>query len=80
MRLNISDTFNKELPSDSNTENTRRKVFKATHSYVKPKVPSSPKLIHASAAMAEAIGLDEKDLTSIDFLELKTASQKKLKN
>ncbi len=69
MRLNISDTFNKELPSDSNTENTRRKVFKATHSYVKPKVPSSPKLIHASAAMAEAIGLDEKDLTSIDFLE-----------
>ena len=70
MRLNISDTFNKELPSDSNTENTRRQVFEATHSYVTPKIPSNPKLIHASKEMANAIGLDEEALNSNDFLEI----------
>ncbi len=69
MRLNISDTFNKELPSDSNTENTRRQVFEATHSYVTPKTPSNPKLIHASKEMARAIGLEEKDIESKEFLE-----------
>ena len=69
MQLNINNTFNKELPSDSNTENTRRQVFEATHSYVSPKVPSNPKLIHASKEMANAIGLDEEDINSKDFLE-----------
>ncbi|EDP71290.1 hypothetical protein FBALC1_02362 [Flavobacteriales bacterium ALC-1] len=70
MQLNIKDTFNRELPSDSNTENTRRKVFEATHSYVNPKVPSNPKLLHASIEMANAIGLEEKDINSKAFLEL----------
>ena len=70
MRLNISDTFSNELPSDSNTENTRRQVFEATHSYVTPKTPSKPKLIHASKEMAEAIGLEEKDIESKEFLEI----------
>jgi uncharacterized protein YdiU (UPF0061 family) len=69
MRLNIRDTFNKELPSDSNIENTRRQIFEATHSYVSPRLPSNPKLIHASKEMANAIGLDEKDLGSKAFLE-----------
>lgn len=69
MQLKISNTFNIELPSDSNTENTRRQVFEATHSYVTPKTPSNPKLIHASAAIAKTIGLDEKDIESKAFLE-----------
>ena len=69
MRLNISDKFNKELLSDSNTDNTRRQVFKATHSYVSPRIPSNPKVIHASKEMLEAIGLDEKDSKSKDFLD-----------
>ncbi|WP_179021907.1 protein adenylyltransferase SelO [Winogradskyella forsetii] len=70
MRLNLSDTFNKELPSDSNTTNTRRQVSKATHSYVTPKVPSNPKLIHASKAMVEAIGLADDAIDSQDFLDI----------
>ncbi len=70
IRLNISDTFNKELPSDTVTENSRRKVFEATHSYINPKVPSNPKLIHTSKEMVEAIGLIEEDLTSQDFLDV----------
>jgi uncharacterized protein YdiU (UPF0061 family) len=53
--LNISGTFNKELPSDSNIENTRRQIFEATHSYVSSRLPSNPKLIHASAKMTEAV-------------------------
>ena len=75
MRLNISDTFSYELPSDSNTENTRRKVFEATHSYVEPKVPSNPKVIHVSAEMAEAIGLAEGDLNSNVFLDVFSGSK-----
>ena len=75
MQLNISDTFSHELPSDSNTENTRRKVFEATHSFVEPKVPSNPKVIHVSTELAEAIGLDEGDLNSKAFLDVFSGSK-----
>ena len=75
MRLNINDTFNTELPSDSNTDNTRRQVFKATHSYVVPKAPSNPKLIHASKEMAEAIGIENEEIKSKDFLEVFSGSK-----
>ena len=70
MKLNIKDTFNKELPSDSNRQNTRRQVFEATHSYVDPKIPSQPKLIHVSKEMAKAIGLKDEDINSKAFLEV----------
>ncbi|MGB0981750.1 MAG: protein adenylyltransferase SelO [Winogradskyella sp.] len=70
MQLHISNTFNTELPSDSNQTNTRRQVINATHSYVLPKMPSQPQLIHASKAMANAIGLEENDITSKDFLDV----------
>ncbi|WP_179347912.1 protein adenylyltransferase SelO [Winogradskyella pacifica] len=70
MQLHIKDTFNKELPSDSNTENSRRQVTEATHSYVSPRIPSQPKLIHASKEMANAIGLDEEAIKSKDFLDV----------
>jgi len=69
VHLKIRNTFNEELPSDSNTENTRRQVFEATHSYVTPKTPSNPKLIHASKEITETIGLEEKDIDSKEFLE-----------
>lgn len=70
MRLNLNDTFNKELPSDINISNTRRQVSNATHSYVNPKVPSNPKLIHASGEMVKAIGLDETEINSEEFLNV----------
>ncbi|WP_422107189.1 protein adenylyltransferase SelO [Winogradskyella sp.] len=75
MKLNIEDTFTRELPSDANIENSRRQVFEAMHSYVKPKVPSDPKLIHASLEMAKAIGLGEKDSKSQDFLNIFSGSE-----
>ena len=75
MNLKISDTFNNELPSDSNTENSRRQVFEATHSYVKPKVPSNPKLLHASIEMMSAIGLEAEDVDSKAFLNVFSGSK-----
>ena len=70
MQLNIKDKFNKELPADPNQSNTRRQVFNSCYSYVTPRVPSAPKLIHASKEMADAIGLTEKDLEGADFLNV----------
>ena len=75
MELNIKDTFSKELPSDPILENTRRQVSEATHSYVIPKIPSQPKLIHASREIANAIGLDEEAIKSKDFLDVFSGSK-----
>ena len=70
MHLNILDTYNKELPPDDNSENTRRQVFEAGYSYVRPLIPSNPVLIHLSKQLAKDIGLEVKDLTSKEFLEI----------
>lgn len=67
MNLNIKDTFNKELPADKNTSNTRRQVFEACYSSVTPRVPSKPTIIHTSTEMADTIGLSKEDITSKDF-------------
>ncbi|EPR73818.1 Selenoprotein-like protein [Winogradskyella psychrotolerans RS-3] len=75
MQLHIKDTFNKELPSDPITDNSRRQVSEATHSYVSPRIPSQPKLIHASTAMANAIGLEEDAIKSNDFLDIFSGSK-----
>lgn len=70
MKLNLKDTFNVELPADSIEENRIRQVPNAAFSYVTPRVPSSPKLIHVSPQMLEAIGLRESDAKSEDFLRV----------
>ena len=70
MQLNIQDKFNKELPADPNQANTRRQVFKACFSEVTPRIPSDPKLIHASLDTAKLLGLKPGDLDSKSFLEV----------
>ena len=57
MKLHLNDTFNNQLPADTDTSNTRRQVFGACFSYVTPRVPSSPKLLHVTAEVTELIGL-----------------------
>jgi uncharacterized protein YdiU (UPF0061 family) len=69
MKLNIKDTFNKELPADSNKNNTRRKVFEACYSYVTPRIPSNPKLIHVADEVAAMLDL-ENDTQSEEFLNI----------
>lgn len=70
MKLNIQDTFNKELPADENTSNRRRQVFGACFSYVTPKIPSNPSLVHVSKEMAAELGITMEDISSSDFLEV----------
>ncbi|GAB5565512.1 MAG: YdiU family protein [Winogradskyella sp.] len=75
MHLNISNTFNKELPKDSNTENSRREVFNATHSVVSPKKPSNPSIVHVSEEMISQIGLQLSDSKSQSFLDVFSGSK-----
>ncbi len=56
LKLNIKDRFNKDLPADSIIENSRRQVKKACFSYVTPKVPSNPSLIHVSPDILKNLG------------------------
>ncbi len=75
MKLNIQDTFNKELPADKILENSRRQVLDACFSFVTPKKTANPKLIHVSKEMLEAIGLTSENATSEDFLKVFTGNK-----
>jgi uncharacterized protein YdiU (UPF0061 family) len=68
MKLHIQNNFTAELPADSNETNVPRQVHQACYSFVLPKKPSNPSLIHASAEVANAIGLSQDDILSADFL------------
>lgn len=70
MKLNLHDTFNKELAADPNTENRVRQVPNAAFSYVTPTKPKNPSVIHVSPQMLEAVGLSEKDAKSEEFLKV----------
>lgn len=70
MKLNINNTFSKELPADSDRTNFRRQVMGAAFSYATPRVPSAPVLVHVSDEMLQAIGLSEEDKNSEAFLRV----------
>lgn len=70
MFQNISSSFIKELPADSENANFRRQVKEAAFSYAKPKLPSNPELLIHSDGLANGLGLDNDDLTSSDFLSI----------
>ena len=70
MKLQLNDHFNQELPADPQLANQRRQVSGAAFSFVTPRVPSAPQLLHASAEVAELIGLSAEDLASNEFLEI----------
>jgi len=70
MELNLNDTFNRELPADAITKNQVRQVANAAFSYVTPKMPGNPELVHVSPQMLEAVGLSEKDAKSEEFLNV----------
>ena len=70
MQLNIKDTFSRDLSADMNRNNTRRQVLEACYSYVKPRVPSAPTLLHHSVEMAAALGLSQEEAQSQAFLDV----------
>ncbi len=70
MKLNLNDTFNKELPADPVTQNYVRQVANAAFSYVTPKIPGNPLLVHFSPQILEAVGLTENDAKSEEFVKV----------
>jgi uncharacterized protein YdiU (UPF0061 family) len=70
MHLNVSDTFNQELPADPITTNISRQVENACFSYVTPKQPSKPALIHVSKEVSALIGMSDADIESKEFVEI----------
>lgn len=68
MKLHLQNSFISELPADPNEINMPRQVQQACYSFVLPKKPSNPSLIHASNEVANAIGLSQADVLSTDFL------------
>ncbi len=68
MKLNIQNTFSKELPADKILENSRRQVVDACFSYVTPKKTKQPKLLHASEELLSSLGLTKEDTQSDEFL------------
>ena len=69
LKLNITEIFNKELPADPNERNTRRQVRNACFSYVTPRKPSDPSLVHVSPEMGETLGIMN-SIKSKDFLNV----------
>jgi uncharacterized protein YdiU (UPF0061 family) len=68
MNLHIQNNFITELPADPNETNIPRQVQQACFSYVIPKKPSNPSLIHASEEVADFLGLSQEEILSDDFL------------
>ncbi|WP_145344556.1 protein adenylyltransferase SelO [Rosistilla ulvae] len=67
MHLPIDDRFIHELPADPDRSNRRRQVHQAAFSYVTPRVPSKPQLLHAAPDVAAMIGLNADDIQSEMF-------------
>ncbi|MFY8180720.1 MAG: protein adenylyltransferase SelO [Flavobacterium sp.] len=70
MQLKINNRFSAELSADVNETNITRQVLNASFSYVTPRIPSNPKLIHATKEVAQMIGITEDEITSVAFLDL----------
>ncbi len=68
MNWTLEDTFTKELPADPEKRNFRRQVTDACFSYVEPRKPSRPSLMHVSKDMLRTLGLTEAYAQSVDFL------------
>ncbi len=75
IKLNIHDTFNKQLPADPNKNNTIRQVTESCFSYVSPQKTSKPVLLHTSSEMLCELGLSSEEATSKTFLNVVTGNE-----
>ena len=75
MTLTLNNLFTKELPADTDTNNVPRQVYQACFSYVSPKVPSNPSIIHVGVDVADQIGLEQDELKNDDFLAVFSGSK-----
>lgn len=73
--IKIKNTFTNILPADKDLGPHRRQVLQAAYSWVTPKVPTNPQLIHISKGLAETLGFNPKELNSKLFLEVFSGSK-----
>lgn len=70
INLKIHNRFTSELPADSDSSNTTRQVHDACFSFVTPRIPSQPKLLHVSKSVADLLGISSKASQSEEFLNI----------
>jgi uncharacterized protein YdiU (UPF0061 family) len=75
MSIQFLHKFTTNLPSDPNEENFTRQVNNAAFSYVKPKIPSHPKLLHLAKEVQDLIGFSDDFVKSESFLNLVSGSE-----
>ncbi|SDB65602.1 Uncharacterized conserved protein YdiU, UPF0061 family [Flavobacteriaceae bacterium MAR_2010_188] len=69
MKFSKKQHFIEELVADANQVNSRRSVENAHFSFVEPKNPSNPELIHVSDFRQE-LGISEEETSSKEFLDI----------
>ncbi|TDE03773.1 protein adenylyltransferase SelO [Flavobacterium hiemivividum] len=67
MKLKINNRFSTELPADTDETNDTRQVKNACFSYVTPRIPSKPTLIHFSEEVAAMLGISTEETKSAEF-------------
>lgn len=70
MNLKINNRFSTELPADTNETNVTRQVKNACFSYVSPRIPSNPKLIHVTEEVLELLGITKEEAQSAEFTNI----------
>ena len=70
LNLNTDDRFVDELPADKDVSDIRRQVYNAAYSFVKPRKPSAPVLIHANPDVAQLLGINPEEIYKKDFIAL----------
>ena len=74
-KLNFNNHFTGELTADGNQQNTRRQVYGACYSFVKPTPVSEPSLVSFSKEVAKLFDLSESDCQSDEFLQAMAGNQ-----
>jgi uncharacterized protein YdiU (UPF0061 family) len=70
MNLKINNRFSAGLPADSNETNVPRQVKNACFSYVTPRTPSNPTLIHFTEEVLEMLGITKDEAKSAEFTNI----------
>ena len=75
MEFTLNNTFTEELPADGNTAKHPHQVVDASYSFVEPKKPSDPELVHASVEVAQVLGITPQDIKSEEFSDIFSGAQ-----
>jgi len=75
MSIQFLHKFTNNLPADEISENYTRQVPKAAYSFVTPRIPGQPKLIHSSKEVQQLLGFSDEFIQSDTFLKLVSGAE-----